>query len=377
MRMPILHNDAGCLGKLVRVSSRPERTGGMNPIGYVCDTCQLFLPDGAPMTKLSDLRPSIESAVNELTTLLIDRQVHDRFEGVVRENKSLLASAQQGNLFLQGVRRWWATSAALILRRHVDGGTTQSLRTIVETLAGFDEKLGPSASPRTRFSDDLRELTAISESLRPYLNSLIFGSSAELRGPALTFNDLGEAIETVRKIAERAYANITNISLLLKPTILPNWTEIFKYPWIGNDDPMAYTLGEEGVPYDALPMTELDAQQQARLDIQIEARKDGSRRFAVANVGQLPALDVRVFLPYASTVIDENEIEPGKSVVCTISPAVASTVSGQAVLEFADVHDRIYRQYADVGLQAGRVRKLSRVAYRVGGRIVASGAGIA
>ena len=44
---------------------------------------------------VDELRPTIEAIAAELTTLLLDRQTHARFPGVVRSNEDLAAAGQQ------------------------------------------------------------------------------------------------------------------------------------------------------------------------------------------------------------------------------------------------------------------------------------------
>ena len=355
-----------CSGILVRVYERPVRSGPVTAIGYLCKICRTFVPDGGVVTNNTDLRPAIDVVVTELTSLLWDRQVNDRFAGIVRANPDLLAAAQKGNPLLGGVRRWWATSTALILRRHVDGAGPQTLRSVVEALSALGEESG-----RAPFVEDLRQLEAISDRFRPYFNILIHGAVAGAPNSTLTFDELSEAIDTVRDVAQRAYVAIANVSRRLDPVAQFEWTDIFEYPWIDSHEEMAYTLGEQGVPYDAVPMTMADALAQARLEARVGHGDDGSIAFTVSAAGKLDALDVRIFLPYAGTIIDEEVIPSGSSVTRTMPAMLSAPIYGQAVFEFEDQHGRVYRQYADVSFESSRIRKLDRLPYRVSGRIVA------
>src|ERR1700686_2263853 len=195
-----------CSGILVRVYERPVRSGPVTAIGYLCKICRTFVPDGGVVTNNTDLRPAIDVVVTELTSLLWDRQVNDRFAGIVRANPDLLAAAQKGNPLLGGVRRWWATSTALILRRHVDGAGPQTLRSVVEALSALGEESG-----RAPFVEDLRQLEAISDRFRPYFNILIHGAVAGAPNATLTFDELSEAIDTVRDVAQGAYVAIATV----------------------------------------------------------------------------------------------------------------------------------------------------------------------
>jgi hypothetical protein len=320
----------------------------------------------------TELRPAIEAIAAEITTLLLDRQTHERFAGIVRSNDDLMAAVQQGNPFLQGVRRWWAMSAALTLRRHLEGGSTQSLRGVIEALANLERD--ESADP-DKFAADLEQLDGIAGRLRPYINTIIHGVAFD-PSAAVTFNDLNAAISSVGNIAQGAYTAITAISRRMDVVVQYDWTAIFKKPWIVDDTELAYALGKPGVPFDALPLPAAAAKDQARLIARVELDKRGSSTFTVTNIGLKSALDVRVFLPYARTVIDVEELTPGQSTSQILSPEVTATVSGQAVFEFADIHDSVYRQYGDVFFPAGRIRKIDEIPYRVSGRIVDAVVGV-
>jgi hypothetical protein len=299
---------------------------------------------------------------------MLDRQVHERVAGMVRSNEDLLRAAQTGNPFLQGMRRWWAISAALALRRHLDGGTRSSLRDILEALAALEE--GELGRPRFDVGKDLGTLQKLSERFGPYLNAVLYGAQSGGAEANPTFADLNDAITEVATIAGRVYAAVTNVSRRMEPVVQFDWTEIFRQPWIPDNTPMADVLGEAGVPYDALPLTKTDSQHLPRLGLRIVTLSDGHREVSVTNDGRAPALDVRVFLPYNRTVVDVPELAVGMTTAAYIQPQHPLRAYGQAVLEFADVHDYIYRQYADVDLDMPRVRKLSRTPYRVNGRIV-------
>lgn len=367
MRRSKPHAHAACSGSLVRVYERPERAGSTSPIGYVCNLCGSFLPDRPLVVTLGDLRPAAEALAVDVSNLLLDRQVHERVAGIVRSNDDLLRAAQTGNPFLQGMRRWWATSAALLLRRHLDGGTGNTLRDILDALVALPD--GELTRPRETFAADLRQLRTISERFQPYLNALIYGDGPAVSNPAPTFNDLNGAIETVSEIASRVYAAVANVSRQMDPVIQFDWTQIFKKPWI-DDTPMAYVLGDQGVPYDALPMTASEAQRQARLRLEIDVQPNETRAVMLTNNGHQTALDVRVFLPYNSTVIDAAELATGDTMTSVIPQPHPLRAYGQAVLEFSDEYDHIYRQYADVDIDLGRVRRLSPTPFRVVGRIV-------
>jgi hypothetical protein len=377
MRTQKTHNQAGCDGRLVRVSERPGRNESLIPVGYVCKSCGMFIPDEGAMKTMPDLKLTIESVASEIQNLLLDRQLYDRYVGIVRANDTLMAAVQRGNFFLHAVRRWWAVSAALTLRRQIDGSQGSTLRSVVEALADESNQFGLPVESARRFAADLTELQMVSDRFRPYLNRIVHGAGPSSAN-SLTFNDVGDAIDTCAKITQRAYAAVTNISLLLQPVVVDEWTDIFSLPWIANDTPMAYNLGAPGVPFDALPMTEHEARDQARLDAFVNRNVSGGIGFDIANVGKRGALDLRVFLPYAGTVIDLRELPPGKRASGVVKAPRSTIVVGQAVLEFVDKNGAVYRQYADVCLSDGTIRNLSKIAYKVSERIVAPGpAGVA
>ena len=327
------------------------------------------------MQSISELRPAAEAMSAELSGLLWDRRVHERVAGIIRSNPRLLAKAEAGNPYINGVRRWWGIASALVLRRHVDQGTQGSLRWLVERLVAFDDDVtGSSPSTVTAdHKDDLNRLERISVRFRPYLNAAIYGSGVP-DSVLVTFNDLQSAIDEIAEIGQRTYKAVTNISRRFEPVEQFEWTEIFEEPWINNvGEGHAYVLGEEGVPYDAVAMTTEEARGVARLVLKLNP-VPGNRVLAVAtNDTETAALDVRVFLPYLRTVIDTPEIPPHSQVENaarwhpTDNPKFGW---GQAVIEFADVFDNIYRQYADVDFINGRVWRLTQP-YHVKGRIVA------
>src|ERR1700722_14163590 len=217
MRKPKAHDDATCPGTLVRVYERPDRAGSLSPIGYVCRRCGLYLPDLQAVVTLADLRPAADALASEISGLLLDRQVQERVAGMVRSNPALLHAAQTGNPFLQGTRRWWAMSAALVLRRHLDGGTRNSLRDMLEALTAFPEDT--LSGPGFDFAKDLGELQALSDRFRAYLNSVLHGSLATPSDSAPTYADLNDAIDTIAGIAGRVYSAVTNISYRMNPVI--------------------------------------------------------------------------------------------------------------------------------------------------------------
>jgi hypothetical protein len=363
MPKPRLHGEADCPGTLARVYERPDRVNAVVPIGYVCNVCRIFIPDEAPVMSIADLRPAVEAVAADVTTLVLDRAVHDRFMGIVRQSPALLTAAQTNNPFLNGVRRWWSTATALTLRRHVDPGGSGTLRAIVEELANSD------LERKAMFATDVKELDRISKRFRIYFNALIHRPDLGT-GPTLTFDDLGAAVETVQAIAQRAYAAVANVSYRMDPVVPFDWTAIFKEPWLPSDVQMAYDLGTPGVPYDGLPMTIEEQKAQANLEPVPRLHPDGTADVVLRNVGSQAALDVRLFLPYARTVIDAPEIAVGASVVSTsISGELLYKTNGQIIVEFADIRDRIFREYADIVLADQRLRRLSGP-YLVKGRIV-------
>jgi hypothetical protein len=308
----------------------------------------------------------VESVAGEITGLLGDRQVHERFAGIVRENPALLNAAQSGNPFLQGVRRWWAISAAILLRRHVDGGRRDSLRDIVESLLDLPD--AELSRPRENFAEQLDQLEQISDQFRPYLNAIIHGTTGLQE--TVTFNDLNDALTRVGAITESVYAAIANISRVVEPSIISDWTSIFQEPWILGTSEPAYALGAPGVPYDALPMSKSEMRAEAELELSFSHSGEQVLTY-VKNVGVRRAIDVRVFLPYVRTVIDVGKLDVGEVASEWITAGVASTIYGQAVLEFSDIHDQVYRQYADVSVSSEIVRRLTKP-FRVTGRIVES-----
>jgi hypothetical protein len=312
---------------------------------------------------LADLRPTIEAVAADVNSLVLDRTVHDRFMGIVQENAELLTAAQTNNPFLNGVRRWWSTTTALTLRRHVDPGGTGTLRAIIDVLATEDE------ARRATFAADAQELERISVRFRPFFNALIHRLDPGT-APSLSFAELGTAVETVQGIAQRAYAAVTNVSLRMDPAVQFDWTAIFKEPWLSSDVKMAYNLGTPGVPFDGLPMTLEEQRGQANLEPTARIHPDGSADVVLKNVGAQSALDVRLFLPSARTVIDVPEIAVGASIASArITGNLIYETNGQIVVEFADLRDRIFREYADIALDSQRVRRLSGP-YLVRGRIV-------
>ena len=326
------------------------------------------------MKSIFELRPAAEAVASELTSLLWDRRVHERVAGIVRSNQSLLAKAQAGNPYLNGVRRWWAIASALVVRRHIDKGTQGSLRWIVERLVDLDEETqdAPGAGPSEHRSD-LDRLETLSVRFRPYFNATIHGGTVP-DSSSVTFNDLNEAIDAIAKIGERTYAAVTNISRRLEPIEQFEWTDIFEQPWILNKGKAAYILGEDGVPYDALPMTAEESVMAGRVKLSLESSGLNEVTVTATNDSDVEILDVRVFLPYLRTVIDVAELAPKHGAQERVSWRETSDPKfgwGQAVLEFSDVYDNIYRQYADIDFLRGSVRKLTKTPYRVQGRIVA------
>lgn len=363
MPKPRRHGAADCPGILARVYERPDRVGAVLPIGYVCNVCRTFLPDEAPVMSIADLRPAVEAVAADVNTLVLDRAIHDRFMGIVQESSELLTAAQTNNPFLTGVRRWWSTTTALTLRRHVDPGGAGTLRAIVDVLATDD------VARKATFAADAQELDRISKRFRPFFNALIHRTDPGT-GPTLTFAELGAAVETVQTIAQRAYAAVTNVSYSMDPVVQFDWTAIFKEPWLSSNVQMAYDLGTPGVPFDGLPMTLEEQRGQANLEPTARLHSDGSADVVLKNVGALPALDVRLFLPFTRTVIDVPEIAVGASVASArIAGNLLYQTNGQIVIEFADIRDRIFREYADIALASQRLRRLSGP-YLVKGRIV-------
>ncbi len=376
MPPPRKHGKANCPGELIRAYERPNRSGAVRPRGYVCNSCGLFMDDEGDFSVDSseELRPAAESMAAELTGLLWDRRVHERAAGIVRSNPPLLSKAQAGNPYINGVRRWWAIASALVLRRHVDPGTPGTLRWILERLAESEEKglrgSSPSSAPLAS-KEDLKRLEMISVRFRPYLNAMIHGGQVDTT--RLTFNDLHEAIEIVADIGERTYVAITNVSRRFEPVEQFEWTDIFEAPWINGPEEQAYILGNEGVPFDALPMAVSDSQKIARLLLKLEPNGPDEVEVTVTNDSKIEALDVRVFLPYLRTVIDAPALGAGARIIEKVRWVETDDPkfgSGQAVLEFSDVYDNTYRQYADVNCITGTVRRLTRVPFLVEGRIV-------
>jgi hypothetical protein len=370
MPKALIHDRAGCEGTLIRVYERPERSGSVKAMGYVCNLCRVFIPDEVPVTKLEDLRPAADAIAREIMTLSLDRGVYERAAGIIRENGALLAAAQSSNPFLNGMRRWWAVSTAVVLRRHVDGGEG-TLRAIVDALAELDP------DRRQQFQADRSELENMSVRFRPYLNDLIHGTQSpevQFSESPMTYGELSSAVESVRVIAERACAAVRNVSMRLDPVVQYDWTAIFCEAWIpANVDP-AYNLGDPGVPFDAEPLTRADRDQQANLTPAGHVLPDGSVSISLRNDGQKEALDVRFLLPYERTVIDLPKLPIGGTVTtATFSAQRASPINGQAVIEFCDVRGRVFREYANVFLHGGHFRDL-RGPYLVRDRIVAPAA---
>lgn len=366
MRKSRIHREGDCGGTLERIYRRPAGGGSLEPIGYQCDLCGAIVEEDTAVERLAQLRPAVESVAAEITALLADLQVHERFAGIVRESPDLL-QAGQSNPFLQGVRRWWAVYAAIMLRRHADGGRRESLRDIAESLVNLpDSEL---TRPRDVFASYIKTLEEISDRFRPYLNAVIYGGAVPLQS-AVTFNDLNHALKELGEVTAGVYAAVVNISRATNPTIIDDWTSIFRKPWLSEEQ--AYPLGAEGVPFDAMPMSKGESDRQAELDLRIHVGEAGWVTVEIVNVGKSRAIDARLFLPYARTVIDVEKLDVGDSAMQRVRPQLAVSIYGQAVLEFSDSHDHAYRQYADVNLPSGMVRKLSSPAYRVTGRIVAS-----
>lgn len=375
MPAPPRHDPAVCPGDLARVYERPGRSLALRPLGYVCTICRTFVPDeDTEMPSISDLRPAVEAVAQELIALLWDRRVNERVAGIVRANPDLLASAQSGNPYLTGTRRWWSISTALVLRRHIDAGFPRTLRWIVEHLAALEGRT--SLTSVGSFKGDLERLEALSVRFRPYFNAIIHGGGTGISSPAaVTFNDLLEALDVVRDVGQRAYSAITNVSYSLEAVEQFEWTEIFKQPWIEPHVELAYELGEPGVPYDAVPLTKIESTKGARLIVEFQkSRKAGELIIEVSNDTRTDALDVRIFVPHLSTAVDAPEIVGEglqRFVVPWLDDGDPRFGHGQAVIEFSDIHDNVYRQYADVDVRGARVRRLSPVPFRVQGRIVA------
>lgn len=323
-----------------------------------------------------ELRPAVETVARELMNLLWDRRVYRRFEGIVRGEPELLASAEAGNPFVNGVRRWWAISAAIVLRRHVDAGAAGTLRWVVEQLVAIDQQYGSSAASVSDTSNaqmDLQTLESLSVRFRPFLNELVYGSRVGGAPITVTYNDLLEAIDTLRKVAERTYATVVQVSMHFEPIEQFEWTDIFEYPWLSTHADQAYELGAEGVPYDALPLTAREAEKSALFAIAMRNGPNNALTITVSNETDVDALEVRLFIPHLRTVLDVREIKARASGSATVrwnDNEDHRFGHGQAVLEFTDIHGHVYRQYADVDVRSARVRNVSPVAYRVKGPIV-------
>jgi hypothetical protein len=321
--------------------------------------------------RLEDLGPSIERVAREVLDLSWDRQIHDRFSGIVRENEELLSAAKSGNPFLLGVRRWWATSTALVLRRHLEESGISSLRSVVERLAQLEGEL-PTAQMQSGFDVEKLALERLSERLRPYINSLLYGGKPE---EPLTFKDLEEAISEIQRIAARAYAAITQISMRMDPVAQVDWTGIFHEAWLPQNVQMAYDLGTDGVPFDAIAMIESEARSLPNIEVRIDSNADGSASVSLINVGADTAIDLRMFAPHARTIVDVSSLRRDASAQSRLlSSAEAQIVCGQIVVEFADLRGRVYREYANIDVAGGVVRDLSPIPFRVAGRIVQSAA---
>lgn len=370
------HRTLDCPGTLVRAY---ERAGtGFKPFGYVCNSCGHFARDEEemPVSSVAELRPAMESAARELMNLLWDRRVYKRFEGIVQGNSELLASAQAGNPFVNSVRRWWAVSAALVLRRHVDAGSGGTLRWVLEQLVKMEQKYSATSKTGTSTAEaDLRTLEEISFRFRPFLNELIYGSRVPGTSITVTYNDLLLAIDTVQKVAERTYGVVLQVSMQLEPIEQFEWTDIFQYSWLPKNTQFAYDLGSQGVPFDALPLTLKQAEKCALLTLSLDNSPTNLLRITVSNEKDVDALDVRVFIPHLRTPFDVPEIKGLSSASVQVQwndngdPRFGH---GQAVLEFNDVYGQVYRQYADVDVRNGRVRNLSPIAYLVKAPIVTS-----
>jgi hypothetical protein len=382
--MPILlrkHAEADCPGTLARIYERAGREAGFSALGYVCTACRkvMFDEDQLEMPTLTELRFPMESVANELMDLFVDSHLKDVSSSIVRNNPKLLASAQNGNPYLLATRRWYAVASALVLRRHIDSGTPNSLRSIVEHLAKLEHAGETRTLPAAGgFDSDLERLRALSARFRPYISAVINGGH---QSQGLTYDDLDAALDEVRQIAQRAYATITNVSLLMTPSVSPGWTDIFEEPWIRTNFPTAYEVGAEGVPYDALPLGREESSNNARLTLRLQCMRPNQVATSVENDGGAEAIDVRVFLPYLRTVIDVRRLEVGKVTHSRTEwdPSYNQNPKfgyGQAVLEFEDAFGRIFRQYADVDIEDGLVRKLSPTPFLVKGRIVAPGPAI-
>ena len=311
---------------------------------------------------LRDMRPAADAMAAEISTLALDRAVHERFVGIIQQNPGLLTAAQHRNPLLNGVRRWWSTTAAMTLRRHVDPGSSTNLRALVEGLAE-DE----SDSRHAQFQVDIETLGGINRRFRPYFNALVH--QAEPVAEKLTFDDLGETIDVIRRIAERAYAALTQISYEMNPVIQFDWTAIFKEPWLP-EVAQAYDLGTDDVPADALALTRAESEMLAYLRPEISLHRGGAGHVELENIGRQVALDVRLFMPIAQTVIDVDEVAVGAKVGSRAFPSDLGLRSAQIIVEFEDLQGRVYREYADITLSSLRMRNL-RGPYLVKGRIVA------
>lgn len=369
MRKARVHGQGDCPGTLVRVYQRPDRAGTTMPIGYVCDVCRTFLPDEVPPVSIEDLRPAVEAVAAEVSTMVLDRAVHERFMGIVQQSPSLVTAAQTNNPLLNGVRRWWSIATASTLRRHVDSGYPGALRSIVEALATQDPNRAPT------YLADLEQLEAVSKRFRPYFNAL-FQRTDSGAAPMLTFAELGDTVEVVRAIAERAYAAVTNVSYSMDPAVQFDWTAIFKEPWLRDNMQMAYDLGTPGVPFDALAISAGEQQAQAMLEPTVQFHQSGRAHIELKNVGALKALDARLFLPNARTVIDVDELDVQQSVASIIVPSELGLGAAQVVIEFADLRGHVFREYADISLSNLQIRRLTGP-YLVKGRIVQPALGYA
>lgn len=328
------------------------------------------------MATLDELRFPMEAVANELMALFVDSRLNDVGSSIVRNNPKLLASAQNGNPYLLAIRRWYAIASALVLRRHIDSGTPNTLRSIVEHLAELERAGETKTLPAAGgFDSDLDRLKALSARFRPYISAVINGGHQSSR---ITYDDLDAALDEVRQIAQRSYATIMNVSLLMTPSIASGWTDIFEEPWIRANVPTVYEVGGEGVPFDALPLSKEESSNNGRLVLRLQCMRPNQVAVSVENDGAAEAIDVRVFLPYLRTVIDVPRLEAANVTHSRIEWDPSNNQDpkfgyGQAVLEFEDAFGRVFRQYADVDIRDGLVRKLSPTPFLVKGRIVADG----
>ena len=400
MARPRRHRYLGCDGVIKAVYLKDGNDAKLRSVGSLCLGCQTFVPHEEPMQQIPDLkipdpvpgwRTAISAIKDDVTRLCPERVVYEGFGEIVRGRPELLRSY---NPFLAYVQRWYATSAVMAIRRQTDSESRgASLRSLLEDIAekaaqydyatylelyrqrGYDDEMSDNLArgfwkevgsgerlDASKVRADLAALDELASDVRRHANREIVHQSKNLESDfKLTFNDLHLCIDGIERLTKKYVALLTGASYVtLVPVDMTDWTQIFAFAWRGtsNDVDAPYKVGDDGVPYDALPPRREYAVTQPCLAVSFERpikRAAGVfLGYVVSNIGVGAARRVRMFLPCMNNVACEEPIGPGNAIAGEFRYDTSRAFTEhmkppcQVVVEYEDVNGNLYRQYANV-----------------------------